>query len=106
MLEPFRKLADQDVNGSTIESAINNGYYQLVDRTVKSGIYQFTVNAVMADENKLIVLYTAKTDDTQEIYSVVNAKMTNAITNNVLGDGNSRGCILQMMSTPFMVKAR
>lgn len=91
VLEPFRKLADQDVNGSTIESAINNGYYQLVDRTVKSGIYQFTVNAVMADENKLIVLYTAKTDDTQEIYSVVNAKMTNAITNNVLGDGNSRG---------------
>lgn len=91
VLEPFRKLADQDVNGSTIESAINNGYYQLVDRTVKSGIYQFTVNAVMADENKLIVLFTAKTDDTQEIYSVVNAKMTNAITNNVLGDGNSRG---------------
>jgi len=91
VLEPFRKLAEQDVSGSTIESAINHGYYQLVDRTVKSGIYQFTVNAVMADENKIIVLYTAKTDDTQEIYSVVNTKMTNAITNNVLGDGNSRG---------------
>lgn len=91
VLEPFRKLAEQDVSGSTIESAMNNGYYQLVDRTVKSGIYQFTVNAVMADENKLIVLYTAKTDDTQEIYSVVNTKMTNAVTNNVLGDGNIRG---------------
>ncbi|MET3940520.1 hypothetical protein ABIC22_003332 [Paenibacillus sp. PvP094] len=91
VLEPFRKLAETDVSGSTIESAMNNGYVQLVDRTVKSGIYQFTVNAVMADENKLIVLYTAKTDDTQEVYSVVNTKMTNAVTNNVLGDGNIRG---------------
>nr|WP_154896211.1 DUF4179 domain-containing protein [Paenibacillus xylanexedens] len=91
VLEPFRKLAEQDVSGSTIESAMNNGYVQLVDRTVKSGIYQFTVNAVMADKNRLIVLYTAKTDDSQKIYSVVNTKMTNAVTNNVLGDGNIRG---------------
>ncbi|MGF9698604.1 DUF4179 domain-containing protein [Paenibacillus sp. MABNR03] len=91
VLEPFRDLAAKDVDGETLVSAINNGYFQLVDRTVKSGIYQFTVNAVMADENRLIVLYTAKTDDSQEIYSVVNTKMTNALTGKLIDNGNSGG---------------
>ncbi|WP_336780432.1 DUF4179 domain-containing protein [Paenibacillus illinoisensis] len=89
VLEPFRALARKDNGENTIISAINNGYVQLVDRTVKSGIYQFTVNAVMADKNRLIVLYTAKTDDSQKIYSVVNTKMTNALTGKLLGNGSS-----------------
>ncbi|QOS80490.1 DUF4179 domain-containing protein [Paenibacillus sp. JNUCC31] len=84
-LEPFRELAGKDVDGNTIASAINNGYVQLVNRSVKSGIYQLTVNAVMADENKMIVLYTAQTDASQEIYSVPKTSMVNGMTNQSLG---------------------
>ncbi|SEK77431.1 DUF4179 domain-containing protein [Paenibacillus sp. OK003] len=86
-LEPFRELAEKDVDGNTIASAINNGYVQLVNRSVKSGIYQLTVNAVMADENKIIVLYTAQTDASQEIYSVPKTSMVNGMTNQSLGNG-------------------
>jgi len=87
VLEPFRELAEKDVDGNTIASAINNGYVQLVDRSVKSGIYQLTVNAVMADENKMIILYTAQTDASQEIYSVPKTSMVNGMTNQSLGNG-------------------
>lgn len=62
VLEPFRGLLTSDMDRATITSTLNHGYVQLVDRTVTSGIYQFTVNAVMADENRITVLYTAKTD--------------------------------------------
>ncbi|WP_440111519.1 DUF4179 domain-containing protein [Paenibacillus sp. QZ-Y1] len=93
VLEPFRKLVETDMEEITITSALNNGYVQLVDRTVTSGIYEFTVNAVMADENRIIVLYTAKTNASasQEIYSIVNAKMTDALTGDVIDNGRRGG---------------
>ncbi|MDQ0171203.1 DUF4179 domain-containing protein [Paenibacillus tundrae] len=84
-LEPFRTLFQRDTDRSTMLSAINHGYVQMVDRTVVSGAYEFTINAVMADRNRLIVLYTAKTDETQEIHSVNHVKVTNAETNQSLG---------------------
>ncbi|MFC9709369.1 DUF4179 domain-containing protein [Paenibacillus sp. NPDC056933] len=87
VLEPFRDLVESDVDGNTIASAINNGYVQVVDRSVKSGIYQLTVNAVMADENKMIILYTAQTDASQKIYSVPKTNMINGMTNQSLGNG-------------------
>lgn len=87
VLEPFRDIST-DMEKATITSALNHGYVQLVDRTVTSGIYQFTVNAVMADENRITVLYTARTDASQEIYSTVNMKMTDARTGYVLDNGN------------------
>ncbi|WP_336765107.1 DUF4179 domain-containing protein [Paenibacillus sp. USHLN196] len=91
VLEPFRGLLTSDMDRATITSTLNHGYVQLVDRTVTSGIYQFTVNAVMADENRITVLYTAKTDASQEIYSIVNTKMTDARTGYVLDNGNIGG---------------
>jgi hypothetical protein len=91
VLEPFRELVGNDVDESTIVSAINNGYFQLVNRSVQSGIYQFTVNAVMADENRLIVLYTAHTELSQKIYSVVNTKMADATTQKWIDNGNIGG---------------
>lgn len=91
VLEPFRDLLTSDMDRATITSTLNNGYVQLVDRTVTSGIYQFTVNAVMADENRITVLYTARTDASQEIYSIVNTKMTDARTGYVLDNGNIGG---------------
>ncbi|WP_413407691.1 DUF4179 domain-containing protein [Paenibacillus amylolyticus] len=91
VLEPFRGLLTSDMDRATITSTLNNGYVQLIDRTVTSGIYQFTVNAVMADENRITVLYTARTDASQEIYSIVNTKMTDARTGYVLDNGNIGG---------------
>lgn len=88
-LEPFRTLFQRDTDRSTMLSAINHGYVQMVDRTVVSGAYELTVNAVMADRNRLIVLYTAKTDETQEIHSVNHVKVTNAGTNQSLGSMHS-----------------
>lgn len=90
VLEPFRDIST-DMEKATITSALNHGYVQLVDRTVTSGIYEFTVNAVMADENRITVLYTARTDASQEIYSTVNMKMTDARTGYVLDNGNIGG---------------
>ncbi|PRA05700.1 MULTISPECIES: DUF4179 domain-containing protein [unclassified Paenibacillus] len=91
VLEPFRDLLTSDMDRATITSTLNNGYVQLVDRTVTSGIYQFTVNAVMADENRITVLYTARTDASQKMYSIVNTKMTDARTGYVLDNGNIGG---------------
>ncbi|MGN7414054.1 DUF4179 domain-containing protein [Paenibacillus sp. SAF-068] len=90
VLEPFRELAT-DMEKTMITSAINNGYVQFVDQTITSGIYTFTVNAVMADENQITVLYTAQTDGSQEMYSTVNMKMTDASTGNLLDNGSSGG---------------
>ncbi|MDQ0661024.1 DUF4179 domain-containing protein [Paenibacillus sp. W2I17] len=91
VLEPFRDLLTSDMDRATITSTLNYGYVQLVDRTVTSGIYQFTVNAVMADENRITVLYTARTDASQEMYSTVNMKMTDASTGDLLGNGSAGG---------------
>ncbi|WP_128103085.1 DUF4179 domain-containing protein [Paenibacillus sp. DCT19] len=88
-LEPFRTLFQRDTDRSTMLSAINHDYVQMVDRTVVSGSYEFTINAVMADRNRLIVLYTAKTDATQEIYSVNQVKAINAETSQPFGSMHS-----------------
>ncbi|WP_338588143.1 DUF4179 domain-containing protein [Paenibacillus sp. Y5S-9] len=88
VLEPFRDIST-DMEKVTITSALNNGYVQLIDQTVTSGIYQFTVNAVMADENRITVLYTARTDASQEIYSNVDMKMTDASTGYLLDNGSA-----------------
>ena len=91
VLEPFRGLLTSDMDRATITSTLNHGYVQLVDRTVTSGIYQFTVNAVMADENRITVLYTARTDASQEMYSTVDMKMTDASTGYLLDNGSAGG---------------
>ncbi|WP_338540329.1 DUF4179 domain-containing protein [Paenibacillus tundrae] len=88
-LEPFRTLIQKDNDRSTMLSAINHGYVQMVDRTVVSGSYEFTVNAVMADRNRLIVLYTARTDASQEIYSVNQVKAVDTETSQPFGSMHS-----------------
>ncbi|WP_411735256.1 DUF4179 domain-containing protein [Paenibacillus sp. M2] len=91
VLEPFRGLLTSDMDRATITSTLNNGYVQLVDRTVTSGIYAFTVNAVMADENRITVLYTARTDASQQMYSTVDMKMMDASTGDLLDNGGAGG---------------
>lgn len=90
-LNEFKQLALHDIDRSTLESAIRNDYIQMVNKSVKSGPYQIKINAVTADENKLILLYTATTDYSQEVYNVNSVRMTDAQTGRYLGNTSKIG---------------
>ncbi|MGG3279198.1 DUF4179 domain-containing protein [Paenibacillus solani] len=90
-LNDFKQLALHDIDGSTLESAIRNDYIQMVNKSAKSGPYQIKINAVTADENKLILLYTATTDSSQEIYNVNSVRMTDVQTGRYLGNTSKIG---------------
>lgn len=91
VLDEFKQLAVHDIDRSTLESAIRNDYIQMVNKSAKSGPYQIKINAVTADENKLILLYTATTDSSQEIYSVNSVRMTDSQTGRYLGNSSKIG---------------
>jgi len=90
-LNDFKALALHDIDRSTLESAIRNDYIQMVNKSVRSGPYQIKINAVTADENKLILLYTATTDSSQEIYNVNSVRMTDVQTGRYLGNTSKIG---------------
>ncbi|MBU5354002.1 DUF4179 domain-containing protein [Paenibacillus barcinonensis] len=90
-LEPFRELLPRDPERVTLTSALNHNYVQLVDQTVKTGKYEFTLDAVMADENRIIILYSARTDMPNKMYSIVNDKLTDASTGNLIDNGSING---------------
>ncbi|MBT2289643.1 DUF4179 domain-containing protein [Paenibacillus albidus] len=85
-LEPFKKLPSYN---KSIQSAIQNGYVQMVNKSAEQDGYKITVNAVIADENELILLYSAATDSTQEIYNVNSVKLSDLSTDASLK--NARG---------------
>ncbi|MDH6368349.1 hypothetical protein M2444_000127 [Paenibacillus sp. PastF-3] len=92
VLEPFKKLAESDVDALTLESAIRNDYVQIVNKSAEKNGYKITLNAVIADENKIILLYTGNTSDGQEIYDVNSVWLTDAVTGQSVVDKNgSRG---------------
>lgn len=88
VLEPFKKLAATDVDALTIESAIRNDYVQIVNKSAEANGYKITLNAVIADENKIILLYTGTTSGGQEIYSVNSVWLTDAVTGQGIVDKN------------------
>lgn len=88
VLEPFKKLADADIDALTLESAIRNNYVQIVNKSTEKNGYKVTLNAVLADENKIILLYTGTTSNGQEIFSVNSAKLTDAVTGLSIVDDN------------------
>lgn len=88
VLEPFKKLASFDVDEITLESAIRNDYVQIINKSAESNGYKITLNAVIADENKIMLLYTGTTSDGQEIYSVNSVWLTDAVTGQSIIDGN------------------
>lgn len=88
VLEPFKKLAAADTDGLTLESAIRNDYVQIVNKSAESNGYKITLNAVIADENKIILLYTGTTSDGQEIYNVNSVWLTDAVTGQGIVDEN------------------
>ena len=88
VLEPFKKLAAIDTDGLTLESAIRNDYVQIVNKSAESNGYKITLNAVIADENKIMLLYTGTTSDGQEIYNVNSVWLTDAVTGQGIIDKN------------------
>lgn len=92
VLEPFKKLAESDVDALTLESAIRNDYVQIVNKSAEKNGYKITLNAVIADENKIMLLYTGTTSGGQEIYNVNSVWLTDAVTGQSIVDKNgSRG---------------
>ncbi|WP_339315503.1 DUF4179 domain-containing protein [Paenibacillus sp. FSL R10-2734] len=92
VLEPFKKLAAADIDALTLESAIRNDYVQIVNKSAESNGYKITLNAVLADENKIMLLYTGTTSDGQEVYSVNSVKLTDAATGrDVMEENGNRG---------------
>ncbi|MBT2764284.1 DUF4179 domain-containing protein [Paenibacillus sp. ISL-20] len=89
-LSKFKGM-DYDIDQSTLETAIRNHYIQMINKSAKSGPYQINIDAVTADENKLILLYTAKTDSSQEIYNVNSVRMKDAQTGRSLGTTSTMG---------------
>lgn len=87
-LESFKKVASSDIDALTLESAIRNDYVQIVNKSTEKNGYKITLNAVIADENKIIMLYTGTTSDGQEIYSVNSVWLTDAVTGQSIIDEN------------------
>ncbi len=79
-LEMFKRFYDIDSEAPTLDSAIRHGYIQEINQSVTSGNYRITLNAITADENKIIYLYTANVAEGQEIYSINLAKLKNMAT--------------------------
>lgn len=88
VLEPFKKLAESDVDALTLESAIRNDYVQIINKSAEKNGYKITLNAVIADENKIMLLYTGTTSDGQEIYNVNSVWLTDAVTGQSIVDKN------------------
>lgn len=91
VLETFKKLALVDIDAVTIDSAIRNDYVQIINKSVEKDGYKITLNAVLADENEIILLYTGTTNNAQEIYSVNSAKLTDALTGRTVADEDGNG---------------
>ncbi|MBW4080905.1 DUF4179 domain-containing protein [Paenibacillus sp. S150] len=90
-LEAFRDNAVFGMDVPTLDSAIRSGYIQLVNKTAESEGYAITLNAIAADENRIMFLYTATTDDKQEIYSINSAKLKNTATGSYLSTTGQAG---------------
>lgn len=90
-LEMFKRLYSFDSEASTLDSAIRHGYIQEINQSATSGDYRITLNAITADENKIIFLYTANVAEGQEIYSISSARIKNLATGNYLDGSNQIG---------------
>ncbi|MEK5254322.1 DUF4179 domain-containing protein [Paenibacillus sp. FSL F4-0125] len=90
VLEPFKKLADADVDALTLESAIRNDYVQIVNKSAEKDGYKITLNAVIADENKIMLLYTGTSSGGQEIYNVNSVWLTDAAGQSVVDKNGNR----------------
>ncbi|MEK4516478.1 DUF4179 domain-containing protein [Paenibacillus sp. FSL H8-0122] len=90
-LEMFKRLHEFDLEAPTLDTAIRHGYIQEINQSAASGDYRITLNAVTADENKIIFLYTANVAEGQEIYGISSARIKNLETGYDLDSGGQIG---------------
>ncbi|MEK4007271.1 DUF4179 domain-containing protein [Paenibacillus sp. FSL H3-0333] len=90
-LEMFKRLYEFDLEAPTLDTAIRHGYIQEINQSAASGNYRITLNAVTADENKIIFLYTANVAEGQEIYGISSARIKNLETGYDLDSGGQIG---------------
>lgn len=90
-LEMFKRLHEFDLEAPTLDTAIRHGYIQEINQSAASGDYRITLNAVTADENKIIFLYTANVAEGQEIYGISSARIKNPATGYDLENGGGIG---------------
>ncbi len=89
-LEPFRVYQSEDVGNQSLTSAIEHNYIQKIDKTAEQNGYRLTINAVTADENRLILLYTAHTDRDSNLSGVGSVKLRNVATGKLLSVSPAR----------------
>ncbi len=90
-LEGFKRLSLLDINHESLNSAIRHEYIQLIGKSVESGPYRVTLDAVTADENMIIMLYSATTDASQEVYGFSGARLKETGSGTYLDTGNGMG---------------
>ncbi|MEW4370138.1 DUF4179 domain-containing protein [Paenibacillus kandeliae] len=89
-LEPFRFYQSEQVHNQSLVSAIEHNYIQHIDKSAEQNGYRLTINAVTADENRLILLYTAHTDKDAYIPGVNSVKLRNIATGQPLSPASAR----------------
>lgn len=90
-LEPFHQYQSDVIQNQSLISAIKHNYIQYVNESAEKDGYIVTVNAVTADENQLILLYTAKSLNGQEIYGMNSVKLSSIATGKPLGHSRNNG---------------
>ncbi|ANF97323.1 DUF4179 domain-containing protein [Paenibacillus bovis] len=89
-LEPFRIYQSEDVHNQSLVSAMEHNYIQMINKTAEQEGYKLTVNAVTADENRLILLYTAEMNDSRQIPRVSSVKLLNIATGEPISSSRVR----------------
>ncbi|MFD1884422.1 DUF4179 domain-containing protein [Paenibacillus wenxiniae] len=89
-LEPFRVYQSEQLGNQSLSSAIEHHYIQKIDKTAEQNGYRLTINAVTADENRLILLYTAHTDRDATIPGLSSVKLRNVATGKLLSTSPAR----------------
>lgn len=86
----FVKLVGYD---RSLVEAINHEYIQLVDRSAEQNGYKLTINGVLADSQRMVLLYTAEGPDLKEVQ--------NTFLKYKLKDGNGNGLSAMSSSSHF-----
>ncbi|WPP43252.1 DUF4179 domain-containing protein [Paenibacillus hunanensis] len=89
-LEPFRVYQSEQIGNQSLTSAIEHNYIQKINKSAEQNGYRLTINAVTADENRLILLYTAHTDRDSTIPGLSSVKLRNVATGKLLSNSPAR----------------
>lgn len=103
-LEPFIELAGASQYKQSIVSAIQNGYYQPVNEMFSWDGVSMTLNAVIAEDNLLFVLYTVEPPPGRAVYGMKQLQLKDAdsgrvvYTQSLFGDQDAEILIAEEIS--------